>query len=273
MKLKKEFRIGTAAWSLPKDFAAAFPSEGTHLERYAKVLNAVEINSSFYKEHKPATYAKWASQTPDDFCFSVKLAKNFTHVQKMQIDPAIVSASLRGIAELGEKWKVLLVQLPPSLAFDKSVASRFFETLKKTYTRQIAFEPRHRSWLEPESVRLLQDFAISKVIADPETCPSEEPLKLTGENLVYMRLHGTPDIYKSRYDQDRIQNFFGMLDSANTKNAWCIFDNTTFGYATANALELQELAKKRTGNLDIRLPVQECVMGTSKLDVKTSARC
>src|SRR5918993_896064 len=44
-------RIGTAGWSIPKEHAAPFPATGPHLERYAKVLNAVEINSSFYRLH------------------------------------------------------------------------------------------------------------------------------------------------------------------------------------------------------------------------------
>ena len=37
--------VGCAGWSLgSKDFAA-FPAEGSHLERYAAVFPAVEINS------------------------------------------------------------------------------------------------------------------------------------------------------------------------------------------------------------------------------------
>ena len=50
--------VGCAGWSLPKACADAFPVEGSHLERYAAVFPTVEINSSFYKPHKPATYAR-----------------------------------------------------------------------------------------------------------------------------------------------------------------------------------------------------------------------
>jgi hypothetical protein len=49
-------RIGTAAWSIPKDHAIPFPTAGSHLQRYAAILNAVEINSSFYRPHRTATY-------------------------------------------------------------------------------------------------------------------------------------------------------------------------------------------------------------------------
>ena len=51
-------RIGTAGWSIPKEHAAPFPTTGSHLERYGAVFNAVEINSSFYRPHRRATYER-----------------------------------------------------------------------------------------------------------------------------------------------------------------------------------------------------------------------
>jgi uncharacterized protein YecE (DUF72 family) len=62
-------RVGTAAWSIPKLHAHAFPAEGSHLERYGAILNAVEINSSFYRPHRRSTYERWAGAVPDDFRF------------------------------------------------------------------------------------------------------------------------------------------------------------------------------------------------------------
>ena len=57
-------RIGTAGWSIPKEQAALFPPAGSHLERYGAVLNAVEINSSFYRPHRKATYERWSAAVP-----------------------------------------------------------------------------------------------------------------------------------------------------------------------------------------------------------------
>ena len=59
-----EPRIGTAGWSIPRQHAAAFPAGGSHLERYAQRFNAVEINSSFYRPHRRATYERWAASVP-----------------------------------------------------------------------------------------------------------------------------------------------------------------------------------------------------------------
>ena len=77
-------RIGTAAWCIPKEHAAAFPVTGSHLERYGAVLNAVEINSSFYRPHRAATYERWAASVPDHFRFAVKIPKAITHEHRLQ---------------------------------------------------------------------------------------------------------------------------------------------------------------------------------------------
>jgi uncharacterized protein YecE (DUF72 family) len=74
-----EIYVGVAGWSISKEHAARFPVEGSHLERYAQVFNAVEINSSFYRPHRPQTYAPWAASVPDGFRFAVKMPREITH--------------------------------------------------------------------------------------------------------------------------------------------------------------------------------------------------
>ena len=81
--MPSELRIGTAGWSIPKQHAAAFPGTGVHIERYARQLHAVEINSSFYRPHKPATYARWAASVPPEFRFAVKLPREITHERRL----------------------------------------------------------------------------------------------------------------------------------------------------------------------------------------------
>jgi len=76
-------RVGTAGWSIPAQYAAEFSQVGTHLERYARRLDAVEINSSFYRPHLPKTYQRWAETVPEDFRFAVKMPKEITHVRRL----------------------------------------------------------------------------------------------------------------------------------------------------------------------------------------------
>ena len=62
--------VGCAGWTLPRDVQSAFPTEGTHLQRYAARFPAVEINSSFHRPHRAATWARWAESVPPGFRFS-----------------------------------------------------------------------------------------------------------------------------------------------------------------------------------------------------------
>src|ERR1700754_3264244 len=119
-------RIGTAGWSVPSRYAAMVPTDGSHLERYARCLNAVEINSSFYRPHQRKTYERWAQSTPAGFNFSVKIPKAITHEQRLRDCGAWLDRFSSEVSGLGGKLGVLLVQLPPKLAFDRQLTDRFF---------------------------------------------------------------------------------------------------------------------------------------------------
>src|SRR5687767_13604572 len=71
--------IGTAGWSIASRHAEHFTGEGTALQRYAERFNGVEINSSFYRRHRPETWQRWAASVPAQFRFAVKLPRTITH--------------------------------------------------------------------------------------------------------------------------------------------------------------------------------------------------
>ena len=121
-----EWRIGTAGWAIPRSVADEFPTEGSVLERYAARLNAAEINSSFHRSHRPATYERWAASVPADFRFAVKLPKAITHIRRLVQCADDLAAFATEIAPLEPRRGPVLVQLPPSLAFDIGSADRFF---------------------------------------------------------------------------------------------------------------------------------------------------
>jgi uncharacterized protein YecE (DUF72 family) len=233
--------IGTAGWTIPTQLKSIFPHEGSHLERYSSLLNAVEINSAFYRDHKKETYEKWASMVPRDFKFSVKLSRHFTQQERLR-DPGVrLPEVIDGLSGLGDKMGVLLVQLPPSLEFEPTIAEIFMRSLRKYYSGDIVWEPRHLSWASKQALSILRHFGISKVLADPQVCPIPRAERAMVESVRYLRLHGSPEIYRSRYSQKMIQRIAESILSPifHATTTWCIFDNTTFGFATENALELK----------------------------------
>jgi uncharacterized protein YecE (DUF72 family) len=231
--------IGTAGWSIPRADAAAFPAEGTALERYARVFSGVEINSSFHRSHRSATWAKWAASVPAEFRFAVKIPKTITHQAKLQEVEDLVSQFAQEVAGLGAKLAVLLVQLPPKLSFDASLADRFFTGLRAVIKGEIACEPRHPTWFETAADNLLDRLRVARVAADP-ALGTAAALPGGWPGLAYWRLHGTPAMYRSSYTDTALGCYARQLQSAQHAGqaAWCMFDNTAASAATRNALSL-----------------------------------
>ncbi|MDM0113403.1 DUF72 domain-containing protein [Variovorax sp. J22R133] len=233
--------IGCAGWSLPRAQWPKFASQGSHLERYAGRFNVVEINSSFYRPHRVETYARWAESTPDDFRFAVKLPQTITHELRLVNAMAPFDAFAGQVAGLGSKLGCLVVQLPPSLAFDAAVVKRFLSALRRRHEGPVALEPRHESWFASAPDALLASFRIARVLADPVLfLAAAAPGGF--DRLVYLRLHGSPRRYWSRYADDLLLQLAQRLRMAQAGGAqcWCIFDNTAGGEAIGNALTLAD---------------------------------
>jgi uncharacterized protein YecE (DUF72 family) len=234
--------VGVAGWNVPSQHAQLFPSDGTHLQRYAARYNAVEINSSFYSSHLPRTYARWAASVPAHFRFSAKVPREITHKRKLADSDDILERFLREVSELGAKLGPLLVQLPPRLEFQEPIARTFFTGLRQRFEGAVVFEPRHPTWFEPERAQFLEEFRLARVAADPAPVPAAaEPAGIN--SLRYFRLHGSPDMYYSNYPDDYLQSLAATLMASASAGAetWCIFDNTARQHATLNALRIVQL--------------------------------
>jgi len=240
-------RVGTAGWTLPAPLRDSFPGDDSHLGRYGRVFAATEINSSFHRAHRKATYARWAASVPDDFRFSVKMPKTITHGHRLVGAHALLDAFLDEAGALGTRLGCLLVQLPPSFAFTNGAVEPFCMTLRERYSGDIALEPRHESWFDRDSSALLEHYHVARVAADPaRVAHAAEPGGWRG--IEYWRLHGSPRTYYSSYPEGFLDILAANLGRARRsgKAIWCIFDNTTLGAATANALALRARLDKHS---------------------------
>ncbi len=232
--------IGTAGWSIRSECREAFPAKGSHLERYAARFNAVEINSSFYRPHRRATYERWAGTVGQDFRFSVKLPRTVSHARHADGHEAEISRFAAEVAGLGDKLGIVLIQFPPSLAYDAARASRLFAAIRARLSCRLACEPRHASWFGDDADALLDQLHIARVAADPALMTrAAAPGGWRG--IRYRRLHGSPRIYYSNYEPATLDILRAALamETAGGLESWCIFDNTAIGFATTNALDLR----------------------------------
>ena len=235
-----DVRIGTAGWSIPRASAPRFDAVGTHLQRYARHFRCAEINSSFYRPHAAATYAKWRDSTPDDFLFAVKMPRTITHDLALRRARRPLVAFLTQTDGLAQKRGPILVQLPPSFMFDARVVARFFGLVRGMYEGALVCEPRHASWFSASAGPLFDSYRVSRVAADPAPVP-DGAVPAGWSRLAYFRLHGSPRTYWSRYDTQYIA---ALATTARrlpaAEEVWCIFDNTASGSAIDNAWELRD---------------------------------
>ena len=231
--------IGTAGWSIPAKEAARFGPGASALERYATRFGGVEINSSFYRPHRTETWKRWADSVPAHFRFSVKMPKTISHEHKLIDCGDLVARFLDDLGGLGDKLAILLLQLPPKLAFDPAVAEPFLASLAASSSARLVCEPRHPSWFEPGPDAVLARLEVARVAADPAIVPAAA-LPGGWRGLAYRRLHGSPNMYRSSYDDGRLDLYAASLgaEAQAGRETWCIFDNTASSAAIGDALGL-----------------------------------
>lgn len=264
--------VGSAGWNIPRIHKTRFPDAGSQLQRYAARLNAAEINTSFYRSHAVATYERWAASVPAGFRFAVKVPKVITHERGLTRAREPLERFLEEITGLGKKLGPLLVQLPPSHAFDARRVGRFLDLLRSAHEGPVVCEPRHATWTSDAASRLLLKFHVARVAADP---PRAAGLEVPGgwPGVVYYRWHGSPRPYFSPYSTEQLRDLSVKLkhvageraqrvsrangagpgsprvsvqgrprgEAPRLEVAWCIFDNTGSGSAAGNALDLRAL--------------------------------
>ena len=212
------------------------------LQRYARVLPCVEVNSSFYKPHRRSTWERWAGSVADGFRFSVKIPKEISHVRRLVDATDRLDQFLNEVSGLGGKLAVLLLQLPPSFPFDARLVAGFLDAVSSRSEAQIVCEPRHASWFSAEVDALLASSRVTRVAADPAGFP-EAGSPGGWRGLTYLRLHGSPVMYRSTYGEERLRSYATAINQDITagRPTWCMFDNTASSAALGDALTLLRL--------------------------------
>ena len=257
-RIAHEIRIGCAGWSIPGEHRHFFGEHGSVLERYASRLDAVEINSSFYRPHQARTYARWAASVPEAFRFSVKVPKAITHEHALRGTSLLVDRFLGECLELGDKLGGLLVQLPPRLDFDARNANAFFGLLRRRLPDRVAIacEPRHPGWFAAKAIPVWSRHDVNRIAADPvPVAGTDGGVPGNAGQWRYWRLHGSPRRYFSAYSQEFLAKLVPALkQAAKTTDVWVIFDNTAQGHAAADAIRLQGLIASAASLGERRLP-------------------
>jgi len=281
--------IGVSGWRYAPWRGHFYPpglAQARELRHAARVFNSLELNGSFYSLQRPSSYATWAAETPPGFVFAVKGSRYITHMLKLRnIEVALANFLASGLFALGDKLGPILWQFPPMVRFHPEVFEAFFEMLPRcthdaariarghdarlegreclqpgrNRRLRYAVEVRHDSFVDPGFIRLLRKYRIAWVVADtPNPWPLYEDVT---SDFVYMRLHGSTELYNSRYTHEELERWARLIDAwrngrepedarrisptrareCSGRDVYCYFDNTDKRHAPVNARELMDL--------------------------------
>ncbi|ACO46630.1 DUF72 domain-containing protein [Deinococcus deserti] len=227
--------VGTSGWTYRHWRGTYYPQglvQRRELEYLAGQMASVEINGSFYSLQRPETYARWASQVPPGFIFAVKGGRFVTHMKKLRdVRQPLSNFFASGVLRLEDRLGPVLWQLPERLRFDAALIEDFLALLPRSTTEaarlaqehsahlegrawmdvqhelpiRYALEVRHDSFRTPELTSLLRRAGVSLVVADAAGLfPLIEEVTA---DFVYVRLHGSRELYRSGYQPDEIDTW------------------------------------------------------------------
>jgi uncharacterized protein YecE (DUF72 family) len=291
--------IGVSGWRYTPWRGNFYPrglAQSRELQYASRVFNSIELNGSFYSLQRPSSYAQWADETPPGFVFAVKGSRYITHMLKLRnFEAALANFLASGLFELGDKLGPILWQFPPMLGFNPRVFDDFFSVLPRSTSEAMwiahahderlkgrhclvpsedlplrhAVEVRHPSFETPEFIALLRRHGIAWVVADtPRPWPLFEDVTA---DFIYMRLHGSTELYNSRYTTEELERWAALMRAwANgddppqarrlsaerapklaSRDVYCYFDNTDKLHAPDNARELMQLLRVRSPEIPL----------------------
>jgi uncharacterized protein YecE (DUF72 family) len=254
-----KLRIGCSGWGYGDWAGPFYPKDtpaGDYLRLYSTAFDTVEIDSSFYRTPSPAMTAQWRRVTPPGFHFTAKFPRRITHELKLRKANEPLAFFNRSFAELGDKLSALLLQLPPSIKFEKDweVFKTFVGTLDTRFRYAVEF--RHPSWFQEEVYRFLADHGMAMTWSTNQylSTPSE-----VTTDFVYLRMVGDREIEEfHRLQKDKTEEmkaWYRELEKAADKvqQAMVFFNNHYAGFGPGSVNEFRRLA----GLMDLEFPAGE----------------
>ncbi len=235
--------IGTSGWSYDHWQDVLYPPDtpvAARLPYYLQRFRTVEVNSTYYRWPADPTFARWFQRLPDDFRMAIKAPRGLTHGTRLYAPERWLARIARGLGYLGRKRGILLVQLPPSLAYDYARLAYFLARVPPWL--KVAVEFRHPSWHREEVCQLLEATGTAYCVMSGAQLPCE--LRATAP-FVYVRLHG-PDphhLYAGSYSEQDLRWWAERLGEWDRQghDVYVYFNNDGEGHAVRNAARSREL--------------------------------
>jgi uncharacterized protein YecE (DUF72 family) len=266
------FQVGISGYDYPRWRGSFYPTalpKRRWLWYASRTFPSIELNGTFYSLKTPSVFQRWVDETPDEgFVFAVKGSRFITHNLKLRrAEPALGNFFASGLLALGRKTGPLLWQLPASYRFDAERIDTFLRLLPRTSraAEQLAerhdqrlradplvraaapvrwrhaLEVRHESYFCDEFFALLRQHDCAFVIAD--TAGKFGYAEEVTADLVYIRLHGSRELYVSGYTDDELDMWATKIQrwsrqGEQRRDVYVYFDNDAKVHAPHDAVRL-----------------------------------
>ncbi len=193
----RTIHIGSCAWTFEDWRGSFYPADlpaSRWLAWYARVFNAVEIDSTFYASPPTHTVARWLAEAPPHFRFTCKAPKTITHERRLRGCDGLLADFLEAMQPLHGHLGPILVQLPPSFAPERDATALRDFVLGLPHGWRFAIEFRHADWHQPRFARLLEDHGVCWAWSDMTALADQDkaPFGFLPEtaDFLYVRLMG-----------------------------------------------------------------------------------
>lgn len=231
--------VGCSGWQYDHWRTRFYPEDlpkSEWLSYYSKEFPSVEVNGTFYGSVKKDTFARWYSQTPYDFRFTLKGNRYITHMKKLRGVRDSVRRFYEDSEPLKHKLSCILWQLPPMLKKDLERLGDFCGVLDKRRKNVVEF--RDESWYSEDVLGLLRDQGVGFCVVSASDLPGDV---MATTDVLYVRFHGSGGWYSGSYRDEDLQTWAKSIRESGSKYVYCYFNNDQKAYAVDNARTLTRL--------------------------------
>jgi uncharacterized protein YecE (DUF72 family) len=171
-------RVGIGGWTFAPWRDNFYPKglvQRRELEYASRKLTAIEVNGTYYGAQKPATYAKWASETPEGFVFSAKAPMRIMQSRTLARTGPQIEDFLGGIASLGDRLGPIVWQFDANQRIARESFTEFLQLLPGAIEGRAlrhVLDVRDPDFVDAEYVALARKHNMATVFTDSDEHPS-----------------------------------------------------------------------------------------------------
>ncbi|MGV3650391.1 MAG: DUF72 domain-containing protein [Devosia sp.] len=208
-------RVGVGGWVFEPWRETFYPQglrQKDELVYAASRLGTIEINATYYGSQKRESFARWASEVPKLFRFSVKGSRFCTNRRVLaEAAGSVEKFFAQGVEALGEKLGPINWQVPATKRFEAEDFEDFLKLLPKAIDGiplRHAIEARSETFANREFLSLAARYGAAVVMAGDSDFPL---IAAHTADFAFVRIMGTKEGEAEGYPSEQLDRWAKRL--------------------------------------------------------------